>query len=151
SDPQCSLPIASSDILPEQARIRVNGGNFVIELRDPNGGKREHPLVDNQILRFGERRKLFIMATRFQAKTSTAVRLQKLDGMEAGHYLALEEGVAYVLGSHAACDLVVRGERIAKRHALAVLKDRNCIIADLGSETGILALGEKVGHKRLNT
>jgi hypothetical protein len=55
------------------------------------------------------------------------------------------------VGSHNSCDLVIRGTKVDKRHALVLLEGRTCIISDMGSEAGIWHRGEQVGYKKLHS
>jgi hypothetical protein len=93
---------------------------------------------------------VYSIAKRFADRQVGAVRLEILDGIDQGRSIALEDGVAYVIGSHASCDLVVRAGNVGSRHAIALRKDRRCLMADLGATGGITKGGEPLGHGQLS-
>lgn len=93
---------------------------------------------------------VYSIAKRFVDREVGAVRLEVLDGIDQGRSVALDDGLAYVIGSHASCDLVVRAGNVGSRHVIALRKDRRCLIADLGAPGGITKGGEPLGHGQLS-
>lgn len=149
SDPSSDYPLSAPGVLPQHARVRLDASGFQLETVGAGGERTARPLADDDRFRLGEAEFLFKMAANFPLDQVSPARLEVLDGLDQGRSTPLPEGVVSVLGSHESCDLVVRGPTVAKRHAVALRKQQECIIADLGAESGVVAGGTRRGYHRL--
>ncbi|MBW2733525.1 MAG: VWA domain-containing protein [Deltaproteobacteria bacterium] len=147
SDESCDLPF--DGLSPRHGVVKLDSRGFLIETTE-GGQIFSQPLNDGDTFRVGHLSFLFKVASRFPAKQVGAARVEVLDGMDQGRSIALQEGVAYAVGSAPDCDLVIRGAGVAMRHAVVLRKERVCYISDLGGEAGILFGDREVGRHALN-
>jgi hypothetical protein len=129
--------------------IRLDSNGYRLEGRGARGEGLSELLEDGSRFQLGSLTFLFKVARRFAEQPLGAARLQVLDGMDQGRSLALQDGVAYPIGAHSSCALVVRGEGVGSRHAVALYKQRSCIVADLGAEGGVWHRNQQVGQREL--
>ena len=104
-------------------------------------------LLDNDRFRVGDREFLYKLARPFAEEPRARARLEVLDGLDQGRTLALMDSVPYAVGNHPSCALVLRGQGVGPRHAIALRKQGICFMEDLGAETGLLYNGGPVGSK----
>ena len=150
SDPSVDYVVQEPGVQPRHGTLQADSRGYRLNITDAQGGMLGKPLSDDERFAIAGAEFVFKIASRFPVRQTAAIRLEVLDGMDQGRSVALQEGVAYTVGSHVSCDLVLRGKTVASRHAVVLRKDKKCIVADLGSESGILSGGERVGLKSLS-
>jgi hypothetical protein len=150
SDPEMvDLQVQGKGIRPQHGMIKLDAEGARLETSGEQ--KLSQPLRDGDHFFIGDCEFGFKVATRSSAMPFAAVRLEVLDGMDTGRKIPLPEGQVVTIGAHSSCDLIVRGESVEQFHAIAMRKDRQCIISDLGSQSGLGFQGQRVGFKKLNS
>jgi pSer/pThr/pTyr-binding forkhead associated (FHA) protein len=149
TDPTSNLRLQEPGVAPRHATFRIDSRGFVVHTDD---GEQTfaRPLNDSDVFEVGPRRFVYKMASRFPTKQLAAARIEVLNGMDHGRNIGLQPKVAYVIGAHSDCDLVIRGHGVSNRHAVVLQKGRQCVIGDLGAESGIVIDDEQIGRRALN-
>ena len=147
SSERCDLQVLADGVQPEHLVFSISGGGYGLM---PGAGESAEPFIpllrDNDRFHIGSMEFIYKCQSWFPMTPMHEASLVVLDGLDMGRTLELKHRVVYTIGTHPSCALVVRGEGVAARHALVMLKDRKCMIGDLGSETGLRHRGELVGR-----
>jgi hypothetical protein len=148
SGDQCDLQVQADGVQSEHLVFRASGSGY--GLMPPGEGKPYIPLLrDNDRFHIGAMEFIYKCQSWFPQNPMHEASLVVLDGMDQGRTLELKHRVVYTIGTHPTCKLVIRGEGVSPRHAVVMLKDRKCLVADLGSDTGLRWHGELVGRQVL--
>jgi hypothetical protein len=146
----CDLQVQGKGVAEQHAVLKLDASGLRLETT-AGGGRLSQPLKDGDHFFVGDCEFAFKVASRNPMTAVAAVRLEVLDGMDTGRRLPLPEAQVFTLGSHATCDLVVRGDGVEPFHAIVLRKERLCVISDLGTAAGIGHLGQHVGFKKLKS
>jgi hypothetical protein len=151
SDPACQLQLVGEGIFPQHGVLTLDQAGFRLETVGSRGETLSQLLTDNALFFVGDHEFVFKIATRGAMLPVASVRLEVLEGMDEGRSIALPEREAVTIGSHVSCDLVVRGEGVEGRHAIAMRTGRVCTFSDLGTANGIGYQGQQVGYQNLRS
>lgn len=151
SDPSCQLQLAGEGIFPRHGVFTLDQAGFRLETVGDRGETLSQLLADNALFFIANHEFVFKIATRGVMLPVASVRLEVLEGMDEGRSIALPERQPVTIGSHVSCDLVVRGEGVEGRHALAMRTGRVCTLSDLGTARGLGYQGQQVGYQNLRS
>jgi pSer/pThr/pTyr-binding forkhead associated (FHA) protein len=147
-DPRCDLQLLSKGIQPKHAILdRASSGRYTLRLMsEPNN---RLPLADGSHFRIGETEFVFKLTSRDPADHPASICFEILSGPERGRILPLRQGRTYTLGTHPSCDLILRAKELDPRHAYVHIRDRGCMLFDLGSAGGTHVRGASLGASEL--
>ncbi len=149
SEATCDFIVRGEGVEPRHALINLDGHGYWLRRAATGETSSRQPLQDNDRFRVGDREFLFKLAQPFSDEHKAPVRLEVLNGFDQGRSLPLQVGVPYAIGCHPSCALIVRGEGVGHRHAIALRKRGVCILEDLGTEAGLTYAGQPVGSRAL--
>jgi len=149
SEATCDFIVHGEGVEARHAVLDLDSHGYWLRWASASPNSESQPLQDNDRFRVGEREFLFKMAQPFSEQARARARLEVIDGYDQGRTLALQDGVPCAIGKHPSCALVIRGEGIGSRHAIALRKKHVCFIEDLGTEAGVFFGGAAVGSRSL--
>lgn len=145
----CDFIIRDKDVELKHAVLDLDSQGYRLRWAAKERNQEAQLLLDGDRFRVGSRQFLIKMALSFSDMPRSKAYVEVLDGIDKGRHLDLEDSIPYAIGSHPSCALVIRGEGVGARHAIALRKDNVCFIEDLGAETGLKFDGAPVGSKGL--
>ncbi len=149
SDPSCNHVVKGSGVEPRHAILDLDPQGYWLRWAAHERATDSQLLQDGDRFRVGDRNFLFKFAIAFTDLPKGPSRLEILDGTDKGKTVPLQENVTLAVGSHPSCAVVIRGEGMGHRHALAIRQDDTCYFEDLGTEGGVSFDGALVGSKGL--
>lgn len=149
SDPQCTHVVQGVGVEPRHAILDLDPQGYWLRWAAHERATDSQLLQDGDRFRVGDRNFLFKLAIAFSELPKAPSRLEILDGTDKGRTVPLQENVTLAIGSHPSCAVVIRGEGMGHRHALAIRQGDTCHFEDLGTEGGLSFEGALVGTKAL--
>jgi len=147
ADASCDFIVQGEGVVGRHAVLDLSLEGYKLRWAADEASDDAQLLLDNDRFRVGDREFLFKLARPFSEEPRARARLEVLDGLDKGRSLALMDSVPYALGNHPSCALVLRGQGVGSRHAIALRKQGVCFMEDLGAETGLVFNGGPVGSK----
>ncbi len=149
SDPACNYVVQGSGVEPRHAILDLDAQGYWLRYAAHERATDSQLLQDGDRFRVGDRNFVFKLAVPFTEMPVFLSRLEVLDGTDKGRTVPLQENVTVAIGSHPSCAVVIRGEGMGHRHALAIRQGDTCYFEDLGAEGGVSFDGALVGSKAL--
>ena len=149
SDPQCNYVVHGVGVEPRHAILDLDPQGYWLRWAAHERATDSQLLQDGDRFRVGDRNFLYKLAIAFTELPKAPSRLEILDGTDKGRTIPLQENVTLAIGSHPSCAVVIRGEGMGHRHALAIRQGDTCHFEDLGSDGGLSFDGALVGTKAL--
>ena len=147
ADASCDFIVQGEGVEGRHAQLVLTMEGYALRWAGSQETDDAQLLLDDDRFRVGDREFLYKLARPFSEEPRARARLEVLDGLDQGRTLALMDSVPYAVGSHPSCALVLRGEGVGPRHAIALRKQGVCFMEDLGAESGLIFNGGAVGSK----
>ena len=147
ADASCDFIVQGEGVEGRHAVLDRSPDGFTLRSAASQDAQEAQLLLDGDRFRVGNREFLFKVPQSFLEEPRSRARLEVLDGLDMGRTLALKDSVPYAMGNHPSCALVLRGEGVGPRHAIALRKQSTCFIEDLGAEAGVRYNDGPVGSK----
>ena len=151
SDPGCNCVVQGASVEPRHAILDLDAQGYWLRYAAHERATDSQLLQDGDRFRVGDNNFLFKIAVAFTELPKSPSRLEVLDGMDKGRTIPLQDGVTMAIGSHPSCAVVIRGEGVGHRHALAIRQGDTCYVEDLGAEGGVSFDNALVGSKGLKS